>query len=66
MRWRRRRRVAAQVAPRKAPAANAATAAAEVPRRHSRGVHVMDVVAAVAVDLIVRWGRVRFRLSSQC
>ena len=65
MRWRRRRRVAAQVAPRKAPAANAATAA-KVPRRYSRGVHVVDVVAAVAVDLIVRWGRVRFRLSSQC
>ena len=47
LRWRRRhRRVAALVAP----------ADAEVPRRHSRGVHVVEVVAAVAaIDLIVRW-----------
>ena len=63
-RRRRHRRVAAKVAPLKA--ANAT--AAEVPRRHSRGVHVVEVVAVVAaVDLRIvrrRHDRARPRISS--
>ena len=55
---RRHRRVAAQVAPREA----------ELPRRHSRGVHVVEVAAAaaVAIDLDERSGfAFEFKVPSQ-